>query len=82
MSQTPDIVGFLLFIGRRIYDVLTLTKRSNPKIWNDPGMNMLRALGSMVIHFDAFREYFESQRYIGLYFRKVTSQPLLSHRCS
>ncbi|KAL5107250.1 putative ubiquitin carboxyl-terminal hydrolase FAF-Y [Taenia crassiceps] len=56
---------------RRIYDVLTLTKRSNPKIWNDPGMNMLRALGSMVIGFDAFREYFESQRHIGLYFRRI-----------
>ncbi|VDK40563.1 unnamed protein product [Taenia asiatica] len=56
---------------RRIYDVLTLTKRSNPRLWNDPGMNMLRALGSMVINFDAFREYFESQRPIGLYFRKI-----------
>ncbi|VDM30351.1 unnamed protein product [Hydatigera taeniaeformis] len=56
---------------KRIYDVLTLTKRSNPKIWNDLGMNMLCALGSMVINFDAFREYFEFQRHIGLYFRKI-----------
>ncbi|KAH9280250.1 putative ubiquitin carboxyl-terminal hydrolase FAF-X [Echinococcus granulosus] len=56
---------------RRFYDVLTLIKRSNPKIWNDPGMNMLRALSSMVINFEAFREYFESQRRIGLHFHRI-----------